>query len=176
MRTLRPACGTVSNGQLLALPEIIRIIAPGVVTPQLSSLPPASRSATEVLGSSDSRLATAQPPEPAPTTTKSNVSVTLVPPCLSFSGSAHGVSRLLGRGWAIVELLARALVFDPFWPDPAVINPQKTPPRPFPKRVSVGTYRSHLGALARGCLLRKPFGDGIDRHLSGRQFEAVSVP
>src|SRR5438270_8449068 len=80
MRPLRPACGTVSNAQLLTLPEIIRIIAPGVVTTQLSSLPPASSSATEVLGSSDSRLATAQPPEPAPTTTKSNVSATLDPP------------------------------------------------------------------------------------------------
>src|SRR5438067_4581419 len=96
MRPLRPACGTVSNAQLLTLPEIIRIIAPGVVTTQLSSLPPASRSATEVLGSSDSRLVTAQPPEPPPTTTKSNVSATLGPPfVLSFSGSADGMSRLL---------------------------------------------------------------------------------
>ena len=53
------------------------------------------------------------------------------------------------------------LVFDQFWPDPAVTNPQKTPPRPFPKRVGVGTYRSRLRALARGCLLRKPFGTGL---------------
>src|SRR5205085_6056919 len=134
MRPLRPACGTVSNAQLLTLPEIIRIIAPGVVTTQLSSLPPASRSATDVLGSSDSRLATAQPPEPAPTTTKSNVSATLGPPvsALSFPGSADGMSRLsVGRGWAIVELLARVPVFDRFSPDPAVINPQKSRRGPF---------------------------------------------
>src|ERR1700687_2432416 len=79
MRPWRPACGTVSNAQLLTLPEIIRIIAPGVVTTQLSSLLPASSSATEVLGSSERRLATAQPPEPPPTTTKSNVSVMRIP-------------------------------------------------------------------------------------------------
>src|SRR5260221_4687822 len=79
MRPFRPGCGTVSKAQLLTLPEIIRIIAPGVVTTQLSSLPPASSSATDVLGSSESRLATAQPPEPPPTTTKSNVSVTRAP-------------------------------------------------------------------------------------------------
>src|SRR3984957_5979047 len=81
MRPLRPACGTVSNAQLLTLPETIRISAPGVVTTQLSSLPPASSSATDVLGSSDRRLATAQPPEPPPTTTKSNVSITRTSPC-----------------------------------------------------------------------------------------------
>src|SRR6202171_6083491 len=79
MRPLRPACGTVSNAQLLSLPLIIRIIAPGEVTTQLSSLPPASSSATDVLGSSERRLATAQPPEPPPTPTKSNVSVMRIP-------------------------------------------------------------------------------------------------
>src|SRR6266446_2819188 len=94
MRPLRPACGTVSNAQLLTLPEIIRIIAPGVVTTQLSSLPPASTSATEVLGSSESRLATAQPPEPPPTTTKSNVSGTRIPPKFFY-------------GPALAELLRR---------------------------------------------------------------------
>src|ERR1700726_55751 len=51
MRPLRPACGTVSNAQLLTLPETIRISAPGVVTTQLSSLPPASSSATQGAGS-----------------------------------------------------------------------------------------------------------------------------
>src|SRR5579859_7751646 len=80
MRPLRPACGTVSNAQLLALPAIIRIIAPGVVTTQLSSVPPASSSATDVAGSSDNRLATAQPPEPPPTTTKSKLSTLCRPP------------------------------------------------------------------------------------------------
>jgi hypothetical protein len=82
---------------LLSLPEIIRIIAPGVVTTQLSSLPPASSSAADVPGSSESRLATAQPPEPPPTTTKSNVSVTPVPPIfffLSFRSRRQGPRQL----------------------------------------------------------------------------------
>src|SRR5579864_7884344 len=76
MRPLRPFCGTVLNAQLLTLPATISTSANGVVTTQLSFLPPASSSATDVCGSSDSRPATAQPPEPPPTTTKSNVSVT----------------------------------------------------------------------------------------------------
>src|ERR1700691_5871211 len=90
MRPLRPACGTVSNAQLLTLPEIIRIMAPGVVTTQLSSAPPASSSATDVAASSDSRLATAHPPEPPPTTTKSNESA-MVAPCFlcSEAGLLH---------------------------------------------------------------------------------------
>src|ERR1700761_7490865 len=79
MRPLRPGCGTVSNAQLLSLPDTISASPAGVVTTQLSSLPPASSSATEVCGSSDNRLATAQPPEPPPITTKSNVSVTYAP-------------------------------------------------------------------------------------------------
>src|ERR1700744_3905458 len=80
MRPFSPFCGTVSNAQLLTLPATIRISANGVVTIQLSFLPPASSSATEVCGFSDKRPATAQPPEPPPTTTKSNVSVTNCPP------------------------------------------------------------------------------------------------
>src|SRR4030081_2919853 len=75
---------------------MIRIIAPGEVTTQLSPLPPASSSATEVLGGSESRPATAQPPEPPPTTTKSNVSVTLSPPVVVMMmpcGSRHGEER-----------------------------------------------------------------------------------
>src|SRR5580704_5275848 len=93
MRPLRPGCGTVSNAQLLSLPEIIRIIAPGEVTTQLSSLPPASSSATDVLASSERRLATAQPPEPPPTTTKSNVSVTVCPPRKVLLLSRHCEER-----------------------------------------------------------------------------------
>src|SRR6185437_7672316 len=76
MRPLRPFCGTVLNAQSLTLPATISTSANGVVTTQLSFLPPASRSTTDVCGSSDSRPATAQPPEPPPTTTKSNASVT----------------------------------------------------------------------------------------------------
>jgi len=96
MRPLRPACGTVSNAQLLTLPETIRISAPGVVTTQLSSLPPASSSATDVPGSSERRLATAQPPEPPPTTTKSNESA-MSPPCF-----------FMFQRWAFAHFLARA--------------------------------------------------------------------
>src|SRR2546421_5826660 len=82
MRPLRPFWGTVSNAQLLTLPATISTSANGVVTTQLSFLPPASSSATDVLGSSDSRPATVQPPEPPPTTMKSNVSVTPASPGL----------------------------------------------------------------------------------------------
>src|SRR6266568_5996360 len=85
MRPLRPACGTVLKAQLLTLPATIRTSANGVVTTQLSFRPPASSSVTDVLGSSDNLPATAQPPEPAPTTTKSNVSVTPVSPGLFLS-------------------------------------------------------------------------------------------
>src|SRR5580704_3490634 len=80
MRPLRPACGTVLKAQLLTLPATISASANGVVTTQLSFLPPASSTATEVLGSSESRPATVQPPEPPPTTTKSYVSVTRISP------------------------------------------------------------------------------------------------
>src|SRR6478609_7473574 len=94
MRPLRPFCGTVLKAQLLTLPATISTSANGVVTTQLSFLPPASSSATEVWGSSDSRPATVQPPEPPPTTTKSNVSVTRIPPAFC-SGAPLGAA--LGR-------------------------------------------------------------------------------
>src|SRR5258708_8260830 len=81
MGPFSPFCGTVLKAQLLTLPATISPSAPGVVTTQLPQAPPASSSATDVAASSDSRPATAQPPEPAPTTTKSNVSVTDVSPC-----------------------------------------------------------------------------------------------
>src|SRR5215475_6585390 len=94
MRPFSPFCGTVSNAQLLILPEIIRMIAPGVVTTQLVFGPPASSSATDVPASSESRPATAQPPEPPPTTTKSNVSLTRFPPLiLSFRADANGSAQ-----------------------------------------------------------------------------------
>src|SRR5438045_4008855 len=51
MRPFRPFCGTVSNAQLFTLPPIIRMIAPGVVTTQLSFLAPASSRQTLVAGS-----------------------------------------------------------------------------------------------------------------------------
>src|SRR6266567_9491009 len=90
MRPLRPACGTVLKAQLLTLPATISTSANGVVTTQLSFLPPASSSATDVLGSSDNLPATAQPPEPPPTTTKSNVSVTPVSPGLFLPAIGPG--------------------------------------------------------------------------------------
>jgi hypothetical protein len=49
------------------------------------------------LGSSESRPATAQPPEPPPTTTKSNVSVTRVPPDLDFLGAKLGFCAVSGK-------------------------------------------------------------------------------
>src|SRR5882757_9791065 len=91
MRPLRPCCGTVLKAQLLTLPATISTSANGVVTTQLSFLPPASSSATDVFGSSDSRPATVQPPEPPPTTTKSNVSVTPVSPGLLLPVVGPGV-------------------------------------------------------------------------------------
>src|SRR5262249_45257493 len=36
---------------------------------------------------------------------------------------------------------------------------EKSRSKPFPKRVSVGTYRPHPPALAAGCLLRKPWDE-----------------
>src|SRR5215468_2451970 len=104
MRPLSPLCGTVLNAQLLTLPATISTSANGVVTTQLSFLPPASSSATDVPASSDSLPATAQPPEPPPTTTKSNVSLMRVPPwrllsvvpdrsCRQTSAFAHSMAR-----------------------------------------------------------------------------------
>src|SRR4029453_9913883 len=103
MRPLRPFCGTVLKAQLLTLPATISTSANGVVTTQLSFLPPASSTATEMFGSSDSRPATVQPPEPPPTTTKSNVSVTRIPLFLLWQGRlAHALGAktpLLRRLW-----------------------------------------------------------------------------
>src|SRR3954468_18083823 len=85
MRPFNPFCGTVSKPQLATLYG--KASPNGVVIRQLSFRPPASSSATDVPASSDSRPATAQPPEPAPTTTKSNVSVTDVSPLAFFFSS-----------------------------------------------------------------------------------------
>src|SRR5712672_4429515 len=125
MRPLRLACGTVSKAQLLSLLGTISASAPGVVTTQLSPAPPASSSATDVRGSSDSRPATAQPPEPPPTTTKSNVSGTRIPPkFLILPGALAELLRCQRhqsrhplvfhplfwfQGWAFAQFLARAL-------------------------------------------------------------------
>src|SRR5258708_19220324 len=96
-------------------------------------MPPASTMATEILGCSERRLATAQPPEPPPTTTKSNVSVTLDPPKillspgplagllawrLGFCASSGKRERLRRFSRRICPFLASQ-------------NPQKSPPTPF---------------------------------------------
>src|SRR6185503_2718752 len=107
MRPLRPFCGTVLKAQLLTLPATISTSANGVVTTQLSFRPPASSTATETLGSSDSRPATVQPPEPPPTTTKSNVSVTHVPP--EFFVMAASLAAHWAQNSAFATFLARAL-------------------------------------------------------------------
>src|SRR4051812_23581063 len=94
IRPFNPFCGTVSKAQLAALYG--KASPNGVVIRQLSFRPPASSSATDVAASSDSRPANAQPPAPAPTTTKSNVSVTDVSPALSsFRGDAEHRTRNL---------------------------------------------------------------------------------
>src|SRR5712675_98015 len=152
MRPLRPACGTVSKAQLLTLPATISTSAPGVVTTQLSFLPPASSSATEVLGSSESRPATVLPPEPPPTTTKSNVSVTCVSPSLCFlffisemARRARSRSILVG-GSAFVRFLARPVPRRHFQRKSAFSPPQKAQNRTlwaFPKQACVDTYASH---------------------------------
>src|SRR6476619_3879090 len=152
MRPLRPACGTVSNAQLLTLPATISTSAPGVVTTQLSFLPPASSSATEVLGSSESRPATVLPPEPPPTTTKSNVSVTCVPPksllLVRDSGRSEGTGP--GQSWPEAPLLrgfcqGRFPTSSPARKQ-AFLASQKPRNRTlwaFPKQVRVDTYAPH---------------------------------
>src|ERR1700750_247036 len=66
MRPLRPGCGTVSNAQLLSLPDTISASPAGGVTTPLSSLPPASRRAPHVSRTPENPPPPAPPPE-APT-------------------------------------------------------------------------------------------------------------
>jgi hypothetical protein len=154
MRPLRPFCGTVLKAQLLTLPATIKTSANGVVTTQLSFLPPASSSATDVFGSSDSLPATAQPPEPPPTTTKSDVSLTPVSPGLLLPalGPRAFPRRSISDPFVAPKLRfyahdgktgsARSIcaVLD-------VTKTSKTAPWAFPKQRCVDTYRSHPGAL-----------------------------
>ena len=147
MRPLRPFCGTVLKAQLLTLPATISTSANGVVTTQLSFLPPASSSATDVWGSSESRPATVQPPEPPPTTTKSNVSVTRIPPICILAASALRFER---QNSAFAAFMARAVPFPGFGRQTGyfgVTKTSKTRPWAFPKRGRVDTYPSHPRAL-----------------------------
>src|SRR4051812_9879145 len=156
MRPLRPFCGTVLKAQLLTLPATISTSANGVVTTQLSFLPPASSTATEVCGSSDSRPATAQPPEPPPTTTKSYVSVTCISPgfSLSFRGDAQHRTRNLEPFCArscpklpFCGVYGKAGSIGWFCSVFSVTKTSKTRPLPFPKQARVDTYPSHPMAL-----------------------------
>ena len=113
MRPLRPFCGTVLKAQLLTLPATISTSANGVVTTQLSFLPPASSSATDVFGSSESRPATVQPPEPPPTTTKSNVSVTRIPPDFVFWRTC--LAALLGAKLRFCGRYGKSGSMGPLW-------------------------------------------------------------
>src|SRR2546430_12705324 len=150
MRPLRPFCGTVSNAQLLTLPATISTSANGVVTTQLSFLPPASSSATDVPESSESRPASALPPEPPPTITKSNVSVTRVPPGL-FLRRRLRFCAVSGKSGSTPPYLQ---------PKPAVWpsqNPQNRAFCPFQSRLAlIHTPRTRW--RCPGCLLRKPLG------------------
>ena len=152
MRPFRPFCGTVLKAQLLTLPATISTSANGVVTTQLSFLPPASSSATEVFGSSESRPATVQPPEPPPTTTKSNVSVTRIPPDFVFWRTC--MAALWGQNSAFAAFMARVVPWGGFGALThafclvfAVIKSSKAGHCPFPKQGDVDTYPSHPMAL-----------------------------
>src|SRR5436190_664235 len=139
MRPLRPFCGTVLKAQLLTLPATISTSANGVVTTQLSFLPPASSSATEVFLSSESRPARALPPEPPPTITKSNVSVTRVPPGL-FCGGDSAFAPFLARAVPHLHICSQNR-------DLAVTKTSKPGLLPFPKQVGVDTYAPHPLAM-----------------------------
>ena len=130
--------------------------ANGVVTTQLSFLPPASSSATEVCGSSDSRPATAQPPEPPPTTTKSYVSVTRISPilfvipgrCVASNPESCAVSRPVSpQNSPFAGFMARPVPSGGFAVLSASQKPQKREHWAFPKQVHVDTYPSHPMAL-----------------------------
>src|SRR6478735_3093215 len=173
MRPLRPFCGTVLKAQLLTLPATISTSANGVVTTQLSFLPPASSRATEVFGSSDSRPATVQPPEPPPTTTKSNVSLTPVPPiCPSmaraFSAVAHtAFGRLLRQSSAFTLPMARSVPrggFGAFW---ASQKPQKPHHGPFQSRLAL-IHTPRTQGLARVAFSGSLWTGPIDAKSVGR--------
>src|SRR6478735_670444 len=166
MRPFRPFCGTVLNAQLFTLPATISTSANGVVTTQLSFLPPASSSATDVFGSSESRPAAVQPPEPPPTTTKSNVSITRIPgifcsgrPVWPRFGGKTPLLRHLWQEWFHGAFLAPQLAL--FASVFAVIKSSKAAIAPFQSRGTlIHTPRTRW--LCPGWLLRKP-PDGIDR-------------
>src|ERR671913_422111 len=79
MRWERPAvpdCGVETYCQSTSVPQSEKYCR-GIRIASRSSAPPASRRRTDAPGSEVSRLVSAQPAEPAPTTTKSNRSVTI---------------------------------------------------------------------------------------------------
>src|SRR5260221_1387978 len=166
MRPLRPFCGTVLKAQLLTLPATISTSANGVVTTQLSFLPPASSSATEVCGSSESRPATAQPPEPPPTTMKSYVSVTRIPPGILCSDKPSWPA--LGRKTPLLRRLWQgrfhAVILQGFWRHKNLKNGSFGP---FQSRCTL-IHSPRTRWLCPGCLLRKPPVGTIDAQSVGR--------
>ena len=186
MRPLRPCCGTVSKAQLLTLPATISASAKGVVTTQLSFLPPASSTATEVLGV----LGKPARHRAAAGTAAHHHKIE----CIRHAYSPRLFLLVIRDGPGLLDLVPRALhrpgmtstgspasgfqswAFAPvsgksgsMRADPAqqtrvsaVIKSSKDRHRAFPKRVHVGTYRSHPMASAKGSLLRKP-PDRTDR-------------
>jgi hypothetical protein len=68
MRPPSPDCGTVSNAQLFTRVGSIATAPVGTLTSASSPRPPASSTQTVTEGSSVSRPAATQPPEPPPTT------------------------------------------------------------------------------------------------------------
>ena len=152
MRPFRPFCGTVLKAQLFTLPATISTSANGVVTTQLSFLPPASSSATDVFGSSESRPATVQPPEPPPTTTKSNVSITRIPRDFVFWQTC--MAALWGQNSAFAAFMARVVPSGVFGASASAFCLRfcchkilKSGYCPFPKQGDVDTYPSHPMAL-----------------------------
>ena len=167
MRPLRPFCGTVLKAQLLTLPATISTSANGVVTTQLSFLPPASSSATDVLRilrkPSRHRAAAgaaahhheiecirhAHPP---------GILCSGRPVWPRFGGKTP-LLRPLWQEWFHGAVLAPqpALFASVF----AVIKSSKAAIAPFQSRGTlIHTPRTRW--LCPGCLLRKP-PDGIDR-------------
>ncbi len=151
MRPLRPFCGTVLKAQLLTLPATISTRANGVVTTQLSFLPPASSTATDVSGSSDSRPATVQPPEPAAHHHEVECIRHAYPPGFLFwrACEARFGRPKLGFCGGLWQERFREAILPSQTTVFAVIKSSKERLFPFPKQGDVDTYRSRPMASAR---------------------------
>src|ERR1700680_4538290 len=94
LRPLAPASGSVSKHQLTDGAAKVLPKPSGIGIQRLVSSPPASSKITRVPGSSESRAATVQPAEPAPTTMKSAsmvscpAAICLLPACREDEGGS----------------------------------------------------------------------------------------